>query len=102
MSVARTQPFVTYVNDCSHVLPDHGRSMSGDFQAEASWARERAALATGVHRDLMVAVAEAYDLLAKLEIMLREPAPLQQTSAPHIAPTGASSAQAATDQPVGA
>jgi hypothetical protein len=70
--------------------------MSCEFQREATWARGRAELATGAHRDLMIAVAEAYELLAKLEEMLADAKPAQTIIASHIIPAEIGPSQTVT------
>jgi hypothetical protein len=71
-------------------------NMGCEFQREATWARGRAELATGVHRDLMIAVAEAYELLAKLEEMLADPQPAHKIIALQIIPAEIGPSQTAT------
>jgi hypothetical protein len=58
-------------------------SEAGTFGIEARWARQKAELATGEYRDLMIAIAGAYEVLAKLEEALAEADPLQDISDPN-------------------
>jgi hypothetical protein len=55
-----------------------GQSLSAadEFRHEATRAREKAERATDVYRDLLIAIAESYELLAHLQDVLANQEPL--------------------------